>query len=90
MRTIGQICKTEAEAKAVEKAAKLLDEITEEVYAEDNVYLNSPLYPKLIEASKEAYEEFMKNEQDNKEFLEFIELVQANMSKKIEERNAQK
>ena len=90
MRTIGQICKTEAEAKAVEKAAKLLDEITEEVYAEDDVYLNSPLYPKLIKASKEAYEEFIKNEQDNKEFLEFIEVVKANMRKKIEERNAQK
>lgn len=41
--------------------------------AKNEEYLSSPYLAKLHEASKEAFETFMDNEKDNKEFCAFIE-----------------
>jgi hypothetical protein len=83
------VLKSDREAELLLKVAQEMDNLTDSVNNFTNEeYLNSPYWPKVISTAKEAYKEFIKNEQDNKEFLEFIEIVKANMRKNIEKKRA--
>lgn len=76
---IGIYLKDEKEAEALYKVAEVMDQLMQDVYQgnsempKNEKYLSSPYLPMLHEASKEAFEIFMENEKDNKEFCEFIE-----------------
>ena len=85
---IGDILKNKQEAEALFKVAKDLDNLVKSTkYDYDVEYESSPLWEVMVNSAKIAYNVFIKSEQDNKEFLEFIEVVKANMRKKIEEKN---
>ena len=50
-----------------------MNNLREEVYHDTNdKYLASPHLEELRKISKVAFDEFMKNEEDNKEFTDFI------------------
>lgn len=69
---IGIYLKSREEAEALMKAASCL-RILYHKYSTNSEVLSSPYIPMLHQASKEAFEIFMENEKDNKEFCEFIE-----------------
>jgi hypothetical protein len=76
---IGKILKDEEEAKALQKVAALLCDLFDTCTTNEE-FLASPYLPKLRFAAKEAFDLFMKNEKDNKEFNEFIETVRKNQN----------
>lgn len=84
---VGDILKSNQEAEALYKVAKILDDMVSATqYDYDEEYQTSPFWDPMVAAAKEAYDVFIANERDNKEFLQFLEEVKANMRQKIEER----
>jgi hypothetical protein len=71
---IGSWLKTEQEAEALYKVAEHLLPLPMECLTNAE-YLSSPHLPKLREAAKEAFDIFMANEKDDKEFCERVEKV---------------
>jgi hypothetical protein len=69
---IGYWLKTEREAEALYKVAEYLEPLPMECFTNAE-YLSSPYLPKLREAAKEAFDIFMANEKDDKEFCERVE-----------------
>jgi|GEM_PF-4956223 len=69
---IGEFLKTKEEAEALYKVAEASWPMVTDCYTNDD-YLTSAYLPKLHKAAREAFEAFMENEKDNKEFCNFIE-----------------
>lgn len=69
---IGYSLKSEKEAEKLYKVCEILDTLCQSCVTNDE-YLSSPHLPKLHQAAREAFEAFMENEKDNKEFCNFIE-----------------
>lgn len=69
---IGNYLKDEREAEIIYKVAYYLDYLCINCGTNEE-FLASPSLSELRKASKEAFEIFMSNEQDNKELLEYIE-----------------
>lgn len=75
---IGLFYKTKKEPEAAVKVASIIRAILKELdcarnKATNEQYRNSKYLTLLRESAKEAYDIFMENEKDNKEFLDFIE-----------------
>ena len=88
---IGIRLKSRKEAEYLYKVAELIDKLYKEIYcpnwpnfvkAKNCIYLNSPYLHELRKMSKEAFNVFMNNENDNKEFIDYLNKGEDNINKK--------
>ena len=77
---IGLFLKDKQEAEILYKLAKVFLKLYFHCRTNEE-YLASPYLPRLRKASKEAFDIFMANEKDNKEFLEFVDRVKKNQKR---------
>ena len=82
---------SDKEAEYLYKVAELIDKLYKEIYcpnwpnfvkAKNCIYLNSPYLHELRKMSKEAFNVFMNNENDNKEFIDYLNKGEDNINKK--------
>ena len=80
---IDVILKSRKEAEALYAVVEILHPMNR-LYSRNSEYLSSPHLPKLHKAAREAFEAFMENEKDNKEFCDFINECEVRHKKEIE------
>ncbi len=96
---IGEVYRNRKEAELMFKFCILNDKLSYAIqgdlcmrqyeWVDDDVYFNSPFWPKMVKAAQEAFAEFMKNEEYDEGYTVHIEGWKISMQKEIDDRKAE-